>query len=64
MNNHPEWQIKVKWDNDEVTWEPIYVMSKDDLLSLVEYTHKHKLTNTNGCKYEKKSKKPITKYVS
>ncbi len=39
------------------------MMRKNDPFSLMEYAHRHKLTNTNGWKWAKKYKKLTTKYV-
>ncbi len=47
-----EWQIRVKWKNNEESWETVYIMKKDDSLSLGQHTYDNNLTKTNYMKWK------------
>ncbi len=46
-NSCREWQIKVQWDYDEESGEPVHITKKDEPLSLAQYAQDNNLTKTN-----------------
>ena len=58
-----KYNVMVEWESGEVTYEPLTLISKDDLITCAVYTKKHDLLDTTGWKnlkrYAKTSKRLI-----
>ena len=50
-------QVKIQWDNGDVTWEPLNSLRKDDPVTLAKYAHKKGITNKRGWKWSRKINK-------
>ena len=50
-------QVKIQWDNGDVTWEPLNNLRKDDPVTLAKYAHKKGITNKRGWKWSRKINK-------
>ena len=51
--NHPNYKgsrynVKVRWENDEITSEPLKIIAADDPVTLAQYALDNDLLNTNG----------------
>ena len=46
--------VEVLWDNEEVSWEPLTVMRKDDPVTLAQYAKDNMLENHPGWKWARK----------
>ena len=44
------YNIKIKWETGEVTWEPLNIIGTDDPVSCAIYAKKHGLLNKEGWK--------------
>ena len=42
--------LKVRWDNDEVSWEPLNEIRLNDALKVAKYGTEHELTGKHGWK--------------
>ena len=40
------WEVKVAWDDGDVTWEPLHEMRLFDMITLAKYAHDNDLINT------------------
>ena len=58
-----QWEVLVDWDYCNSTWEPLSEMEVCDLIIFAKYTHENNLTTTNGCKWSKKAKVDVKKYI-
>ena len=53
--NHPDYKgssynIRVEWENGEITYEPLDIIAKDDPVSCAMYAKKNNLLNEPGWK--------------
>ena len=55
--------MKIKWDNDEVSWEPLNEIRLNDALKVAQYGTKHELTGKHGWKWARKYAKKPTKFI-
>ena len=70
--NHPgckglTYNIKVEWENGEITYEPLDMIAKDDSLSCAIYTRDNDLLETFGWKLDTTAayfKKPSSILIS
>jgi hypothetical protein len=44
------WDVKMKWENDSETWEPLDVIWKSDPVALAAHGKEHGLLKTDGWK--------------
>jgi len=49
-----KYNVKVRWENGEETWEPLDIMAKDDPVTCAEYAYQNKLLHLPGWKRFKK----------
>ena len=49
--------VKIQWDNNDVTWEPLNSLRKDDPVTLAKYAHEKGITNECGWKWSRKINK-------
>ena len=49
--------VKIKWDNGNVTWEPLNNLRKDNPVTLAKYAHDKGITNEQGWKWSCKINK-------
>ena len=56
--------LKILWENNEVTWEPMVSIKSTDPLTLAEYAHKFGLTNDKQWKWAKRFNKKNTKFLN
>ena len=49
-----KWNLKIDWDDDEPTWEPLTVIAKDDIVSVAKYGKAHGLLDEPGWKHIKR----------
>ena len=42
--------VEVEWENGEITFESLYKMKKDNLVTITAYTKEHGLLDTPGWK--------------
>ena len=45
-----KWELQIKWDNNEITWEPLGEIFKTDAETVYEYGQSKRLLNTLGWK--------------
>lgn len=58
--------VEVLWDNDEVSWEPLAVLRKDDPVTLASYASERKLLEQKGWKWARriaKSEKKLARLL-
>ena len=58
-----KWEVKVSWDDGDVTWEPLHDMRLFDMMTLAKYAHDNDLINTPGWKWAKKKTKNPKKFI-
>eukprot|EP00957_Ditylum_brightwellii_P196945 15004470-Ditylum_brightwellii.AAC.1 len=44
------WDVKIKWEDDSETWEPLAVIWKSNPVTLASYAKEHDLLKTDGWK--------------
>ena len=49
--------VEILWDNNEVTWEPLSVMRRDDPITLAKYAKDQQIENKQGWKWSRKLNK-------
>ena len=54
-------QVQIKWDNSNITWEPLKSLRKNDPVTLAKYAHDKGITNKCrwkwSCKLNKQPQK-------
>ena len=58
-----KYNVMVEWDSDEVTYEPLTVISKDDPITCAVYAKKHDLLDTTGWKHLKRYAKTSKRLI-
>ena len=56
-------EVQVQWDTDEVTWEPLAWIRKDDPITTAKYAQEKKLTEQRGWKWAKKIVRREKKFI-
>ena len=46
-------QVQIKWDNSNITWEPLNSLRKDGPVTLAKYAHDKGITNKRGQKWSR-----------
>ena len=57
------WDVLVKWDTGETTWEPLRVIAKDDPVSCARYAKDNGLLSTPGWKQFRRFTKTDKRFV-
>ena len=55
--------LEVEWESGEVTYEPLTLISKDDLITCAVYAKKHDLLDTTGWKHPKRYAKTSKRLI-
>ena len=55
--------LQIKWDNGEITWEPLQTIKECDPLTLAKYAHEKDLTEVPGWKWTKRYKNNPQKFI-
>ena len=58
-----KYNVMVKWESGEVTYEPLALISKDDPITCAVYAKKHDLLDTTGWKHLKRYAKTSNKLI-
>ena len=58
-----KYNVMVKWESGEVTYEPLALISKDDPIPCAVYAKKHDLLDTTGWKHLKRYAKTSNKLI-
>jgi len=53
MYKGSKYNLKVQWEDGSVTYEPLGIIGKDDLISCAQYAHEQNLLNVDGWKFLK-----------
>ena len=55
--------LQIKWDNGEITWEPLQTIKECDPLTLAKYAYEKELTEVPGWKWTKRYKNNPQKFI-
>ena len=58
-----KYNVMVEWESGEVTYEPLALISKDDLITCAVYAKKHDLLETTGWKHLKRYAKTSKRLI-
>ena len=58
-----KYNVMVEWESDEVTYEPLTLISKDDPITCAVYAKKHDLLDTTGWKHLKRYAKTSKRLI-
>ena len=54
MGPYGRTEVQILWDIDEVTWEPVEVIRKDDPITVAKYAKDKHLTEQRGWAWAKR----------
>jgi len=57
------YEMQVRWDTGEITWEPATSVKEDDPVTLAKYAHDAKLTEERGWKWTKRYTKNPKNFI-
>ena len=58
-----KYEVRVKWDTGETTWEPMQVIKEDDRITLAAYARECELLDTPGWKWARRLTKNPKKFI-
>ena len=58
-----KWEVKIAWDDGDITWEPLHDMRLFDMITLAKYAHDNDLTSTPGWTWAKNKTKNPKKFL-
>ena len=56
-------QVQIKWDNSNITWEPLNSLRKDNPVTLAKFTYGKGITNKCRWKWSRKFNKQLQKLL-
>ena len=45
-----KWSVMVEWEDNSIIWKSLFIIEKDDPVTITEYANKHELLDTPGWK--------------